>query len=77
MDKVLWQLKGKALVLFGQLFIVHSGVYRTQNATEILPDDYMDYELEDYIDEMFRFLINEYFYYPQEKKVLWMDIAHG
>ena len=53
------------------------GVYSTQNATEILPDDYTDYELNDYVDEMYDSLLNKYFYYPQDKEVTWMDIVRG
>ena len=54
-----------------------SGVYSTQNATEILPDDYTDYELNDYVDEIYDSLLNKYFYYPQDKEVTWMDIVRG
>ena len=53
------------------------GVYSTQNATEILPDDYTDYELNDYVDKMYDSLLNKYFYYPQNKEVTWMDIVRG
>ena len=53
------------------------GVYSTQNATEILPDDYTDYELNDYVDEIYDSLLNKYFYYPQDKEVTWMDIVRG
>ena len=61
---------------FYSFVIVYSGVYRTQSATEILPADHLDYELEDDIDKMYESLLNEFFYYPHEKEVLWVDIAH-
>ena len=57
--------------------MTYSGVYSSQNATEILPDDYTDYELNDYVDEMYDSLLNKYFYYPQDKEVTWMDIVRG
>ena len=57
--------------------MLYLGVYTTQNATEILPDDYTDYELNDYVDEIYDSLLNKYFYYPQDKEVTWMDIVRG
>ena len=57
--------------------MIYLGVYSTENATETLPDDYTDYELNDYVEEMYDSLLNKYFYYPQDKEVTWMDIVRG